>query len=228
MSMAGEESRRAVLAALGANAVIAVGKLVAGVVTGSGAMFAEGGHSIADTTNQMFLLVGLKRAKALPDEEHPHGYGKEAFFWSFLAAIFMFVGGATFSLFEGIRTVIDPGEFHERSTAELGLAFGVLGGAFLFEGVSLIVAARVIRGGARSRGWSMRQYLQRSPDMTTKTVFWEDSAATAGLLIASAGLAIAEVAQDETPDGVASITVSVRTGSSCAGGVITHELAGWS
>ena len=126
--MAGEESRRAVLAALAANSVIAVGKLTAGAVTGSGVLFAEGAHSIADTTNQIFLLVGLQRATALPDEEHPHGYGKEAFFWSFLAAIFMFVAGATFSLFEGIRTVIDPGEFHERSAAELGLAFGVPAG----------------------------------------------------------------------------------------------------
>ena len=207
--MAGEESRRAVLTALAANSVIAVGKLAAGAVTGSGALFAEGGHSIADTVNQVFLLVGLKRAETRPDEEHPHGYGKEAFFWSFLAAVSLFVAGATFSFFQGIRTVLDPGDFHERSAAELGLAFGVLGAAFVFEGISLIVAARLIRRGARARGWSLRRFLRQSPDMTTKTVFWEDSAATLGLVIAALGLAIAELSQNETADGVASIMIGV-------------------
>ena len=98
--------------------------------------------------------------------------------------------------------MIDPGEFHERSAAELGLAFGVLGAAFLFEGASLVVAGRVIRRGARRRGWSMRRYLRRSPDMTTKTVFWEDSAATLGLVIAA-------LSASETADGVASIIIGV-------------------
>lgn len=105
--------------------------------------------------------------------------------------------------------MIDPGEFHERSAAELGLAFGVLGAAFLFEGASLVVAGRVIRRGARRRGWSMRRYLRRSPDMTTKTVFWEDSAAALGLVIAALGLGIAELSASETADGVASIIIGV-------------------
>ncbi|PZC50346.1 MAG: Divalent metal cation (Fe/Co/Zn/Cd) transporter [Chloroflexi bacterium] len=207
--MAGEESRSAVLAALTANAAIAVGKLTAGAVTGSGAMFAEGGHSIADTTNQVFLLVGIKRAQTKPDDDHPHGYGKEAFFWSFLAAIFIFVAGATFSLFQGIRTVIDPGEFHERTFAELGLAFGVLGGAFVFEAISLVIAIRLLLRSARAQGWSVLRFLRESPDMTLKTVFWEDSAALLGLLLAAVGLAVAEIAKDETPDGVASILIGV-------------------
>ena len=207
--MAGDDSRGAVLAALAANSTIAVGKLAAGVVTGSGAMFAEGGHSIADTTNQVFLLVGLKRAKTKPDDDHPHGYGKEAFFWSFLAAVFMFVAGATFSLFEGIRTVIDPGEFHERSAFELGLAFGVLGAAFIFEAASLALATRVVMRRARARGWSVRRFLSEAPDMTLKTVFWEDSAATLGLVIAGLGLGVAELAKDETADGIASISIGV-------------------
>ena len=207
--MSADESRKAVLAALVANGTIAVGKLAAGAVTGSGAMFAEGGHSIADTTNQVFLLVGLKRAATRADEAHPHGYGKEAFFWAFLAAIFMFVAGATFSLFEGIRTVLDPGEFHERSTAELGLAFGVLGAAFIFEAVSLLIAARLLARNARLRGMSVRRFLREAPDLTLKTVFWEDSAATLGLVIAAVGLAVAELAQDDTADGVASILIGV-------------------
>ena len=81
-----EESKGAVIAAMGANFAIAAGKLVAGLLTGSAAMLAEAGHSIADTVNQVFLLIGINRSEALPDEKHPMGYGKEAFFWSFLAA----------------------------------------------------------------------------------------------------------------------------------------------
>ena len=138
--MAGShESKTAVLAALFANGAIACGKLAAGALTGSGAMFAEGAHSIADTANQGFLLVGINLSDTKPDDEHPHGYGKEVFFWTFLAAVFIFVAGATFSFFEGIRSLIDN-EFHERGATELGVAFGVLGAAFLFEGAVLVIA----------------------------------------------------------------------------------------
>src|SRR5512146_500985 len=82
------ESKFTVLAAMAANFAIAIGKLVAGLVSGSAALLAEAGHSIADTVNQVFLLIGISRSEALPDEKHPMGHGKEAFFWSFLAAIF--------------------------------------------------------------------------------------------------------------------------------------------
>jgi hypothetical protein len=92
----GHGSKAAVLAAMGANFAIAVGKLVAGILTGSAAMLAEAGHSVADTVNQVFLLIGINLSDTVPDGSHPHGYGKEAFFWSFLAAIFIFVAGAAF------------------------------------------------------------------------------------------------------------------------------------
>ena len=94
------ESKAAVLAAMVANFAIAIGKLVAGIITGSAALLAEAGHSVADTVNQVFLLIGINLSDTVPDESHPHGYGKEAFFWSFLAAIFIFVAGAAFSFFE--------------------------------------------------------------------------------------------------------------------------------
>src|SRR3989441_8617532 len=111
----GEEGRGAVLAAMAANLAIACGKLVAGALTGSAAIFAEAGHSIADTVNQVFLLLGINLSRTKADETHLHGYGKEAFFWSFLAAIFIFVAGAAFSFFEGTRTLIQE-EAHERSS----------------------------------------------------------------------------------------------------------------
>ncbi len=201
-----EESKRTVLAAFAANLSIAIAKLIAGLLTGSGAMLAEAVHSVADTVNQLFLLVGINLSDTEADDDHPHGYGKEAFFWSFLVAIFIFVGGATFSFFEGTRTLVES-EFHERSTTELAVAFSVLGMAFLFEGASLAVAIRAIRRRARARGWSYWQYLRQSPDMTTKTVFWEDSAATMGLVIAATGLAAAEVDRSVVWDGLASVGI---------------------
>ena len=99
---------------------------------------------MADPVNQILLLISINLSDTNADEEHPHGYSKEAFFWSFLAAIIIFVAGATFSFFEGTRTLVQS-TFEERSTTELSVAFGVLGLGFLFEGASLIVATRAIR-----------------------------------------------------------------------------------
>lgn len=203
-----EESKSAVLAAMGANFAIAAGKLVAGVLTGSAAMLAEAGHSIADTVNQVFLLVGINLSAAEPDAKHPFGYGKEAFFWSFLAAIFIFVAGAAFSVFEGLRTLLQE-DSHERSGTELAIAFGVLGMAFLFESVSFVVAVRGLMAGARRRGWSILRYIRHSPDLTIKTVFYEDGAALTGLTLAAAGLFLSEATGSEVWDGVASLGIGL-------------------
>lgn len=202
------ESKSAVLAAMGANFGIAVGKFVAGGLTGSAVMLAEAAHSVADTVNQVFLLVGINLSDSTADENHPHGYGKEPFFWSFLAAIFIFVAGATFSLFEGTRTLLQDEE-HHRTTGELAVAFGVLGLAFVFESVSAVMAVRAVLKGARARKWSIFRYLREAPDPTTKTVFFEDGAALTGLAIAAAGLALSEATGNEHWDGVASIGVGI-------------------
>lgn len=201
-----EESRSTVLAAMGANLAIAIGKLAAGIITGSAAMLAEAGHSFADTVNQVFLLIGLRLSASEPDERHPHGYGKEGFFWSFLAAIFIFVAGATFSFYEGVRTILQE-DLHHRTTGELVIAFGVLAMAFIFEGTSFTIAVRAIVRTSRERGVGVVRYLRHSPDLTTKTVFWEDSAALVGLLVAAAGLTIAELSGNEHWDGVASVVI---------------------
>lgn len=203
-----EESKGAVLAAMAANFAIAIGKLVAGLMTGSAAMLAEAGHSVADTVNQVFLLVGINLSNAKADEKHPHGYGKEAFFWSFLAAIFIFVAGAVFSLYEGIRTAVELHE-HHRSSFELMVAFGVLGMALVFELASFTVAVRGVRAGAKRRGWSFGRFLRDAPDVTIKTVFFEDSAAILGLTIAMTGLAMSEVTGSEHWDAGASISIGV-------------------
>lgn len=203
-----EESKGAVLAAMGANFLIAIGKLVAGLMTGSAAMLAEAGHSMADTVNQVFLLVGINLSHSEADEKHPHGYGKEAFFWSFLAAIFIFVAGAVFSLYEGIRTAVEPQE-HHRSSFELIVAFGVLFMALVFEIASFTVAVRGLIAGAKRRGWTILRFINESPEVTIKTVFFEDSAAIIGLIIAMLGLGLSEITHKEIFDAIASISIGV-------------------
>lgn len=200
------ESVAAVIAAMIANLAIAIGKLVAGLMTGSAAMLAEAGHSGADTVNQVFLLVGIRLSNTTADEKHPHGYGKEAFFWSFLAAIFIFVAGATFSFYEGIRTVVESDE-HDRTQTELIVAFGVLAFAVVFETGSFTVAIRGLAAGARNRGWSIVKYVRDAPDPTIKTVFFEDGAALTGLTIAIGGLALSEITGNESWDAAASISI---------------------
>lgn len=206
-----EESKRTVFAAMGANIAIAIGKLAAGILTGSGSLLAEAGHSFADTVNQVFLLIGINLSDALPDEHHPHGHGKEGFFWSFLAAIFIFVAGATFSFYEGARTLIQN-DYHERSATDLSVGFGVLGMAFLFEGISLAVTVHSMVNSSRARHWSLGRYIRRSPDVTMKTVFFEDSAALIGLVLAALGLLVSELTSSEVWDGLAAIGI---------GGVLT-------
>ncbi len=211
MAAMAEESRSTVIAAMVTNLGIAVGKLIAGLVTGSSALLAEAGHSLADTVNQVFLLVGINLSDAQADDHHPHGYGKEAFFWSFLAAIFIFVAGATFSVYEGVRTLADS-QGHHRSLGQLMLGFGVLGMAFVFESISFSVAIRQLRRGAHRRGWSLFRFIRESPDLSTKTVFWEDGAALTGLALAALGLLLSQASGSEVWDGMASIAI---------GGVLT-------
>ena len=206
--MSETESKGAVIAAMGANFAIAAGKLVAGLLTGSASLLAEAGHSIADTVNQVFLLVGINLSQTTADEKHPHGYGKEAFFWSFLAAIFIFVAGAAFSIYEGTRTLIEDVN-HHRSGGQLGIAFGVLGMAIVFESVSMFIAVRGLRAGARRKAWSVMKFLREAPDPTIKTVFFEDGAALIGLALATGGLGISELTGDEMWDGLASLSIGV-------------------
>src|SRR5215207_10055600 len=105
------ESRRTVLVALGANALIAIAKLGGGLLTGSAAMFAEAAHSLADTTNQAFLLVSLQLGKREPTPARPFGFGQERYLWTFMAAVGMFLAGAIFAIgFGGYELMMGEGE----------------------------------------------------------------------------------------------------------------------
>ncbi|HEX6621653.1 MAG TPA: cation diffusion facilitator family transporter [Solirubrobacteraceae bacterium] len=198
-------ARRTVLVALAANASIAVAKLVAGLASGSSALLAEFAHSVADTMNQVFLLYSLATGEREPDAEHPFGYGKERFFWSFLAAVGIFVAGAGFSFYEGLSRIFGP----ETESGSYGIAYAVLAFAVLAEGASLMRAYRQTRDEAAESRQSHARYVRASRDPTTKTVLFEDSAAVIGVVVAFAGVALHQATGNQLYDGLASVVIAV-------------------
>jgi cation diffusion facilitator family transporter len=199
------ESHKTVYIALAANAGIGVAKLAGGLISGSSAMLAEAAHSAADTTNQLLLLASLNLAERPADEAHPFGYGKERFFWSFLAAVSIFVSGALFSIYEGLHRILGGGG----KEGGVGIAFAVLAVGFVLEGSSLIRAARQTGSEAQSRRRSFARHLRVSRDPTVKTVVFEDSAAVIGLLLAAIGLGLTEITGSVVWDGAASVAIGV-------------------
>lgn len=199
------ESRGTVLLALSANAGIAVAKGAAGLLGGSSVMLAEAAHSLADTTNQVFLLTALKRGDRAADAVHPFGYGKERFFWSLLAAVGIFVAGGSFSLYEGVRGLLAPPEEDPRYL----LSYVVLFIALLLEGSSLLKALRQTSKEAKEAGRGLLEHVRLSTDPTVKTVVSEDSAAVTGLLLAAAGLGLHELTGNAVWDSLAAIGVGL-------------------
>ncbi len=213
------ESRRTILVALAANAVIAVAKLLAGLASGSAAMLAEAAHSTADTVDQLVLLASLRLGRRPADDEHQFGHGKERFFWAFVAAVWIFFAGAIFSIVQGIVAL--------RGGHPLGnpaASFVVLAVALIAEGASLIRAARQLqRGAARSRT-SFRRFVDEVRDPVPRVVLLEDAAAVAGVLVAAAGLAASAITGSEVFDALASIAVGLIL-AAAAVGVGTHAKA---
>jgi cation diffusion facilitator family transporter len=199
------ESTLTVIVALGANLAIAVLKLVAGLVTGSAAMLSEAAHSVADTITEVFLLAALRRSSKPADRRHPFGYGKERYFWSLLAAVSIFTSGAVFAFYQGVTTVL--GGEREQSSAWVG--YLVLAIAFVLEGVSWLRAVGQVRTEAAQENRRPREYLRLLDDPTVKTVFFEDSAALVGLLLAFGGLAMHDLTGAAVWDGIASILIGM-------------------
>src|SRR3954470_9173745 len=139
----------AVIGALFANGLISILKFIAAGMTGSSGMMAEALHSVADTTNQVFLLLGLRFYKRPASDKHPFGYGKERFFWSFIAAIFIFGVGATYAIYEGILKLTHP-----HPPERLGWAYAILAVSFLIESASICLAIYQEVREARHEGMS--------------------------------------------------------------------------
>ena len=198
------ESVGTVILAGAANLAIAAAKLAAGLVSGSSAMLSEAAHSLADTITEIFLFVALRRGSKAADEEHPFGYGKESFVWAFIAALFTFVGGAGFSIYHGITTVVQ-GE----DTGSYLWSYVVLVVSFLAEGTSFLRAKRQVAGESQRWGITPFRFLRLTPDTTVKAVYFEDSTALIGLLLAGLGVGLAQLTGDDLWDGLASIAIGV-------------------
>jgi cation diffusion facilitator family transporter len=199
------EPKKLILLALSANAGIAVTKFAAAAFSGSTAMLAEAIHSVADTGNQLFLLRGDAVSRYKADVTHPFGRGKSMYFWSFMVAVVLFVGGATISIFNGWERIQNP-EVHESEGLIFSLAVLAIAGAFEIF-VAWIPALRQfnrLRG--TKRAWQM---IKESKDSALIIVLFEDTAAVAGLFVAAAGLILTDQTGTAVWDGLASIIIGL-------------------
>jgi cation diffusion facilitator family transporter len=200
----GGESTGTVVLAGAVNLAIAAAKLVGGLISHSSAMMSEAAHSLADTVTEVLLFIALKRGNRAADERHPFGYGRETYFWAFLAALCTFGVGAGFSIWQGVQTIIERKE--EGSPT---ISYIVLAVSFVLEGSSLVKAVRQVRSSAREHNISSRQYLRHTTDTTVKAVTFEDSAALVGLVLAALGLFLEQITGDPLWDGISAVLIGV-------------------
>jgi cation diffusion facilitator family transporter len=196
------ESTKVIYAAIAANVVIAATKFTAAAFTGSSAMISEGIHSLVDTGNGALLLLGQHKSRKPPDADHPFGHGKELYFWSLIVAIIIFAVGGGISAYEGLLHILHP-----RRPANPQWNYVVLALAIVFEGASLMVAAKSFQ---KLRGeQSVWQTIHQSKDPTTFMVLLEDSAALIGLVVAGLGIYLANRLDNPYFDGGASIVIGL-------------------
>ena len=195
-----KSTARAILYAFIANFCIAIAKTWAAMFTGSGSMLAEAIHSYADTGNQVLLYLGLTQAKKPPNKEHPLGYGKLSYFWSFIVAILLFSLGGLFSIYEGLHKLQHPEEL-----SNLWVAILVLVLALFLEGFSLFGALREIRILRGRRPF--REWLKHTRNSELVVVLGEDVGAQLGLMLALMFLIMAVVTGDPMYDALGSICI---------------------
>ena len=198
------ESLRTIVIALLANVAIGVAKLIAGLAAGSTALIAEAAHSAADSVNEVFLAVGMYRARQPPDEAHPFGHARERFLWAFMAAIASFLIGGCLSIGIAIR------ELETRHPVASGAApWIVLAVAFVADGTSWLQGMRQARRQAKDYELTAWRYFLRASDPVVRAVLVEDSAALIGLGLAAGGLLVSRIVGSNAPDSVASLLIGV-------------------
>jgi len=199
---AGSASRKVIYAALAGNLLIAVTKFAAAWWTGSSAMLSEGVHSVVDTSNQLLLLYGINRAARPPDEDHPLGYGRELYFWSFIVALLIFSLGAGISFYEGVAHIREPVHINDPFVNYI-----VLGASFIFEGATFLIALTEFNKTRGTLGYIEAVHVSKDPP--SFLVLFEDSAALIGIVIAFIGTFAAAQLDMPVLDGVASIGIGV-------------------
>ena len=198
--MSTEGSTRAILAALGANTGIAITKFIAAGISGSASMFAEGIHSVADTGNQVLLLLGGKRAKRKATPTHPFGYGRSRYIYAFMVSIVLFSVGGMFSILEGVEKLTHP---HELTDAWIPLT--VLGIAIVLESFSLRTALKAAK---EERGrTSLYKFIRHAKSPELPVVILEDIAALLGLIFAFGGVGLTVLTHDAAWDAIGTLAI---------------------
>ncbi|OXM73214.1 MULTISPECIES: cation diffusion facilitator family transporter [Amycolatopsis] len=203
--MSASGGTKAIVAALIANAGIAAAKFVGFLITGSSSMLAESVHSVADTSNQGLLLLGQRQARRRATREHPFGFGRERYFWSFVVALMLFTLGSVFALYEGIHKIEHP----EPLTSPL-VAVGILVVAIGLETYSFrtaITESRKIKGDAT--WW---QFIRQSRTPELPVVLLEDAGALFGLVFALMGVGLSVVTGEPVWDGIGTVMIGVLLG----------------
>ncbi len=196
---------RAIIAALAANAGIAVAKFIGFVITGSSSMLAEAVHSVADTANQGLLLLGGKRAARAATPEHPFGYGRDRFFYAFVVALLLFTLGSVFALYEGIEKLGHPGEL----TSPL-VAIVILFVAVGLEGFSFRTAIHESRGLKGQLSWW--QFIRQATTPELPVVLLEDFGALIGLALALLGVGLTLLTGNPVFDALGTIGIGILLG----------------
>ena len=200
---------RAVVAALGANLGIAVTKFIAFLFTGSASMLAESVHSVADTGNEVLLLVGRGRSLRPPSDEHPFGFGRERYFYGFVVSVMLFTVGAAFSVYDGIHKIVNP----ETIRAPL-VALIVLVLSAVLEGFSLRTGIREANKVRGDRNWGT--FIRRTKAPELPVVLLEDLAALIGLGFAFAGVTLSWLTGNGRWDGAGSLAIGLLLATAAA------------
>lgn len=204
--MAAEGGTKAILAALLANAGIAVSKFVGFLITGSSSMLAESVHSVADTSNQGLLLLGQKTSKRRATKAHPFGYGRERYFYSFIVALMLFTLGSVFAVYEGIHKLRHP---EELSSPLVAVAILVV--AILLEGYSFRTAVTESKQLKGNKSWWAFIRQSKSPELPV--VLLEDAGALFGLVFALLGVGLSVATGDPMWDGVGTLLIGLLLGA---------------
>jgi cation diffusion facilitator family transporter len=189
-----------IIKSLVVNVVIAASKGVAAALTGSGAMLAETLHSFADCGNQLLLLQGVRQARKPADRQHPFGYGRSMYFYSFIVALLLFFGGGVFSIYEGVHKLEHP-----EPVGDITIALIILCVSLVLEGWSTLgnIQTMAVRRGTTP----FFRYLRETKDSDLIVVFGENSAAVLGLLCALAAVGMSKLTQDGRWDAVGSLAI---------------------